>query len=350
MTLSPTRPQPPVINPLPPANPFDRSSIDQPKTTVREKNINKPTPFTGNRKKVENFIQECKMYLHINRQIYIDDEDKIGFVLSFMNENEALTWKQTFMRYVINEQKMKFPSFEDFVIEILSYFQPANVLQDAAHKLSMLRQGNKTAEEIITEFRLLVSQAGYSTSTASDHLHIIEKLRNVLNPSLVKKVMLLDNPPTDLNGWVHKAIALDSQYRNTMEVLGGLNGRRTNDKGKVKETKKTTYMDYFNRKKYREEKDPNAMDIDAMSTEKRMTLMKKGACFICEEPGHMAREHDEHMRKKKEYSRGSTSSPPKKKNIGQIHAMLQGLTPEETKELLALQTKEGEKKDDDEDF
>ena len=262
-----------------------------------------------------------------------------------MNENEALQWKQTFLRYIINEQKMKFPSFEDFIDEILSYFQPANTLQDAAHKLSMLRQGNKTAEEVITEFRLLVSQAGYSTSTISNHLHIIEKLRNVLNPSLVKKVMLLDNPPIDLNGWVHKAIALDSQYRMTMDVLGGLNRRRTNDKGKVKETKKTTYMDYFNRKKYREEKDPNAM-----STEKRMTLMKKGACFICEEPGHMAKDHDEHMRKKKEYSRGSTSSPPKKKDIGQIHAMLQGLTPKETKELFGLQTKEGEKKDDDEDF
>ena len=41
---------------------------------------------------------------------------------------------------------------------------------------------------------------------------------------------------------------------------------------------------YFNVGK----KDPNAMDIDAMSMEKRTALMRKGACFICKEPGHLA--------------------------------------------------------------
>ena len=38
-------------------------------------------------------------------------------------------------------------------------------------------------------------------------------------------VMLLDNPPTTLDGWVHKAIAVDSNYRMTMEILGGLGSR-----------------------------------------------------------------------------------------------------------------------------
>ena len=46
-------------------------------------------PFTGDRKKIKTFIQECKIYLRINRYIYEDDEDKIAFVLSFMNEKEA---------------------------------------------------------------------------------------------------------------------------------------------------------------------------------------------------------------------------------------------------------------------
>ena len=62
-----------------PENEFPRKKKD---SLLREKNINKPTPFTGDRKKVETFIQECKMYLRINRYIYEDDEDKIAFVLS----------------------------------------------------------------------------------------------------------------------------------------------------------------------------------------------------------------------------------------------------------------------------
>ena len=82
------------------------------------------------------------------------------------------------------------------------------------------------------------------------------------------------------------------------------------------------------------------MDIDAMSDERRITLMRKGACFICKKPGHMARDHDEYMKKtRKESAQGTTSSPPKKKNISEIHALLQGLSNEETKELMALQSK-----------
>ena len=128
-------------------------------------------PFTGNRKKVETFIQECKMYLRINRSIYEGNEDKIAFVLSFMNEKEALRWKQTFLRFIMNrDEEMRFSPFKNFIDELLSYFQPTNTHQDAAHQLGMLKQGSKTAEEIITEFRLLVSLAGYLASTPSDHI------------------------------------------------------------------------------------------------------------------------------------------------------------------------------------
>ena len=92
------------------------------------------------------------------------------------------------------------------------------------------------------------------------------------------------------------------------------------------------------------------MDIDAMTMEKRAALMKKGACFICEEPGHMARDHKKHKAKK-----GKTpekTSFPQKKTIKEIHALLQELSPEETKELLVLQStsQRKEEKEDDEDF
>src|SRR3977135_3139930 len=116
---------------------------------------------------------------------------------------------------------MTFPTLKEFITELLSYFKPANATRDAAHQLLLLKQDKKTAEEVITDFRLLTSQAGYSITSASDQLHLIEKLRNVLNASLVKKVMLMDTPPTTLDAWVQKAIQVDTQYRETMETLKG---------------------------------------------------------------------------------------------------------------------------------
>ena len=37
-------------------------------------------------------------------------------------------------------------------------------------------------------------------------------------------------------------------------------------------------------------KDPNAIDVDAMSIKERNELMEKGACFRCKKPGHLSKD------------------------------------------------------------
>ena len=330
-------------------------------SNAKEKMINKPTSFTGDRKRIETFLQECQIYLQINRRVYETDEDKIAFILSHMNEKEALRWKQTYIRSLVKKEgEIVFPTIREFVKLLAHYFKPANQVKDATHQLNLLRQGKRTAEEIITEFRLLVSQAGYSAETPTDHLHLIEKLQKVLNPSLVKKIMLSDKPPTTIEDWAERAIIIDSTYRMTMEVLGQrINEGKPPGGNKTGNSGRFNFAQYTGARRNREDKDPNAMDVDAMTTKKRAALMKKGACFKCEKPGHLAKDHDEFMRKesaKKEYTRGSTSSSskPKKRNINEIHALLQSLSPQEAKDLIALQTAEQEEKEepkeDEEDF
>ena len=347
----------PTINPET-ERPEEKNPAIQNNSNVKEKLINKPTSFTGDRNTIETFLQECQIYLQINRKVYDTDEDKIAFILSHMNEKEALRWKQTYIRSIMNEEgDIVFPTIKGFVTLLANYFKPANQVKSAIHQLNILRQGKKTAEETITEFRLLVSQAGYSADTQTDHLHLIEKLQKVLNTSLVRKIMLSDKPPTTIDDWAEKAITIDSTYRMTMEILGQQADEGKTAKGKSRNSGRFNFSQYTAAKKNKDDKDPNAMDVDAMTTEKRATLMKKGACFKCERPGHLARDHDEFMRKekeKKEYMRGSTSSKPQKKNINEIHALLQSLSPQEAKELLALQSPEKEEKeeskDDEEDF
>jgi Ty3 transposon capsid-like protein len=335
--------------------------------TPKEKNFNKPTPFHGDRKKIETFIQECRMYLHANRTIYTDDEDKIMFMLSYMTDKEALRWKQTYLRSVTSIYgDMTFPTLRAFVEDLNSYFRPANTQQDAAHKLTILRQGKMTAEEVITEFRLLSSHAGYTAETTSDHMHLIEKLRKILNPSLAKKIMLDYNPPTTIDGWINRAILLDTQYRQTMEIIndGKNDGKAKNDK----KTTKSGWTNYFD-KSNKKERDPDAMDIDRLSPEKRSFLMKKGACFRCEKPGHLAKEHDEYERKEKEKKKTSarrteastststtteSKTPAKsttnKRDMTKLHALLQALSTEEQEELLALQSAvKGKEKDEGDD-
>jgi len=55
----------------------------------KELGLCKPTPFHGDRKQISTFIQECKVYLSVNRAVYTTDEAKIAFILSYMNDKEV---------------------------------------------------------------------------------------------------------------------------------------------------------------------------------------------------------------------------------------------------------------------
>ena len=92
------------------------------------------------------------------------------------------------------------------------------------------------------------------------------------------------------------------------------------------------------------------MDVDVMSTEKRVTLMKKGLCFICEKPGHLAKEHKD---KNFGVERKEESKNPKRKDLRKLHTYLQALTREEKEELFALQNpgdKDEKEEESDSDF
>ena len=120
-------------------------------------------------------------------------------------------------------------------------------------------------------------------------------------------------------------------------------------------SKKFDYPNYFgnrNTRTTRERNDHHAMDIDAlaMSTEKRVTLMKKGLCFICEKPGPLAKEHKD---KNFGIKRKDETKISKKKDLQKLHMYLQTLTREEKEELFAFQhpvDKEEKAEESDSDF
>jgi hypothetical protein len=62
--------------------------------TLKEFIINKPKELDGNRKDVQSFILDCKVYLQVNQHIYTNDDSKVAFVLLFMNKKEAKRWKE----------------------------------------------------------------------------------------------------------------------------------------------------------------------------------------------------------------------------------------------------------------
>jgi hypothetical protein len=181
----------------------------------KEYGIRKPKDFDGDRKGIQKFILNCRSYLQTNQHSYDTDESKVSFILSFMDDGEAGKWKENYLLSILDATgSLTFPKIEDFMKILLKTFKPVNQERDATHQIDTLRQGKKTAEEVITEFRLLSNQAGYTMTTTSDHNHLIGKLQKVLNTNLVRRVLLLDNVPITIDDWAEKAIQIDSNYRH----------------------------------------------------------------------------------------------------------------------------------------
>ena len=63
-----------------------------------------PTPYSGKREDLRKFLQEVKIYLLANEDSYPENLDKILFVLSYMSEGDANSWKEEYIDSIEQKQ------------------------------------------------------------------------------------------------------------------------------------------------------------------------------------------------------------------------------------------------------
>ena len=80
----------------------------------KEIKMNTPTPFTGDKAKLNNFLMEVKMYMWMNSSVYDMHEKKILFMLSFMKDGTAGPWKQSFWNSIDFDNAQDLGSWRDF--------------------------------------------------------------------------------------------------------------------------------------------------------------------------------------------------------------------------------------------
>jgi Zinc knuckle len=150
----------------------------------------------------------------------------------------------------------------------------------------MLRQGKKTAEELNTKFLQIIGQAGMDRKPPSDHLYLIGYYRKVLEPRLSHKILFSDDVPKTIDGWMEKAIQFNTNWR--MDSLFFNQDIKANPSKQKADTNKSNRNTHWWRTS--ERKDPNVMDVDALTMEERGMLLRQGKCFHCKKTGHMAKD------------------------------------------------------------
>src|SRR6266568_4607169 len=89
-------------------------------------------------------------------------------------------------------------------------------------KLERIHQGTWNVEEFITEFKLLIGQAGLTTQSFTDNVHLIEIFRKALHPRLAERILYGETIPETIEGWYKKAIQYEGNFRmaNAFKQVG----------------------------------------------------------------------------------------------------------------------------------
>jgi hypothetical protein len=274
-----------------------------------ELKLSPPKPFSGKRDEFDQFLQDVMLYLELNEEIYNTDKKKIAFTLSFMNNGDAESWKGQFVTTATQPTGLDLGTWTNFTTILEKAFKPYDAQGDALEQITTLKMGTNSIEDHIAKYRVLLTKAGIKDDSPS----AIDYFRKSLNVPLQKNLLMLATPPKNLEEWYDWAQRLDNNYRKMQRIFN------RNPKNDSKPEGKKSWN--FQRK----ERDPNAMDIDTLTVEKRAEMMKKGQCFGCGEPGHLNRDCP---RKKKAATPSAPPkyAPPKKMGAKELYTHIRSLT------------------------
>ena len=320
-------PEPIQIPSIAPPTPIKKEKMSLTKTT-NEKNTKEetsikftPRPYDGNRDLYQAFRDSVELYFLLDDKLESDDK-KIAFILSLLSLGEARTWRTNFIRRNRTQGTLTFPLLSVLLGELDKTFKRKHEEDEALFNLNQMRQtSTETAEQAITRFKEQASLAGVSL-TDQPRL-AIDYLRAVLNPTLVDKISLDIREPKTFEEWTDLTIRYDNTWRKS-KILKAMRGGQRN----ISSFNKVNLQPFARTPR----RDPNAMDVDTITTDKRTQLMKSGSCFKCEKQGHRAKD----CPNKRNQNQNPSQKTSTRDTYRNIRTLLAQHSPEEEAEIMKM--------------
>jgi Domain of unknown function (DUF4939) len=230
-----------------------------PTNGAKELNLNKPEAFDGNRNNFKDFLQNVKVYMDVNHEIYNNDLRKIAFILSFMTTRAAATWRAQFIDEAYNRPTPANPNdklgtYVQFRKDLTEAFSMFDSVGDALDELRSLRKKKtESIDEHIAKFKMLVAESKIDTTNPLT----IELFKETLPWSLTLQLMKLETPLKTITNWYEWVAELDHKHAKINRVVERTRGSSS---GKDKAPQKKFYFP-------RRERDPNAMDVNRLTIE-----------------------------------------------------------------------------------
>ena len=80
---------------------------------------------------LKNSSKDIQLYLNINEETYDTDKKKISYMLSFMDDSDAKSWRAAFLRSVTTNGVLDLGTWTDFLKKVEDSFKPYDAPGDA---------------------------------------------------------------------------------------------------------------------------------------------------------------------------------------------------------------------------
>lgn len=264
-----------------------------PVPTPRPPKVATPSPFNGDREKLEDFLAQCRLYLSLRHVEYPDDQQQILFVLSHMKEGTAAPWASQKINTYLSPNAV-IPTLEDFLQELKDMFADPNRAATAIQKLSDARQGTNPVETIIQLFEL------HGPSSGLGEAGLVDKFQRTITHRLRESIYGSHPFPTTWEEWKQRALLLDNQHRRFDHIQGQMRQGRPfgafSHQTRNQPQRSNVAITHQNTTRpphvqtstpFSLPANPQPMELDRARHPRRNP--QSGLCFGCGQPGHIVR-------------------------------------------------------------
>ena len=189
--------------------------------------VAKPAIFNGDAAKVGGFIMACRLFVRMKlRERSV--EEQVQWVLSYVQGGSADVWKENVMEE-LEAGEVEYESVEEFLTSLRKEFRGGEEESVKAAELRKLEQGRRTMEEFVQEFKRAVRGSGYEGRL------LMEEFKRGMNRGIQRKLMESENPPTSIEQWYRRAMALDRTWRESRREEERLRGKKETTGGAPKQ-------------------------------------------------------------------------------------------------------------------